>query len=112
MSLENLKVQSAPKALAQTAILHNAVVDLLSNIRGENGIEVLVTEGGILIRGAGTTSGGSGLTQAEFNAFLDALLSSGGGATYDHLWDWVIERFGQETIDVCGLGSITFPTVV
>lgn len=67
MALESMKIGKAPAAFAGQAAVVNALVDLISKMRGTSGIICQVTEGGIVIslnptalQGLNTGCGGGG----------------------------------------------------
>lgn len=66
-ALDSLKVETVPAAFAPTAQAHNALVDLIASMVGQNGAKVTVSEGRILIEYDKTTAPGNG--------------GSGGGST-------------------------------
>jgi len=53
MSLEALRITECPLAFASFAAKHNALVDMISQIRGQNGITVVISERNALITGSG-----------------------------------------------------------
>jgi hypothetical protein len=55
--LDSLKIDDCPYAFASFAAKHNALVDMLSGMVGENGISVVMAEKNAIIRGAGGTGG-------------------------------------------------------
>lgn len=74
MSLEALRITECPLAFASFAEKHNALVDLLSQIRGQNGITVAISERN------GIITGSSGLTEAQvydiaYSAAQDLVMS-------------------------------------
>lgn len=54
--LDSLKIHECPYAFADFAAKHNALVDLLSAIEGQNGITVVVSEKNAVIRSNGSAS--------------------------------------------------------
>jgi hypothetical protein len=88
------------------------------------GMEVLHAEGNTLLVNKGTAGTGGTLTQAEFDAMLAnawtliATEISAGAlntAVFDvstfGAQDYIDTTYGQETVEVCGIGSITVLTV-
>jgi hypothetical protein len=59
--LDSLKIDSSPLAFATFAAKHNALVDLLASMQGQNGISVVIAEKNAIIRGnvASSTSNGN-----------------------------------------------------
>lgn len=53
MSLESLRITSAPYAFAEIAAKHNALVDMLAALTGQNGVTVVLSEKNGVIRGNG-----------------------------------------------------------
>lgn len=58
--LEALKIRESPFAFASFAEKHNALVDLIAGITGQNGITVVVAEKNAIIRGNIANGGGGG----------------------------------------------------
>jgi hypothetical protein len=58
MSLEALRITECPLAFASFAEKHNALVDLISQIRGANGVTVTISERNGIITGGGTVDTG------------------------------------------------------
>jgi hypothetical protein len=56
MSLERLRIKQAPKAFAEIARKHNALLAYLIATRGEKGIKVTVTDRQIVIEGTADTT--------------------------------------------------------
>jgi hypothetical protein len=56
MSLEALRIVECPLAFASFAEKHNALVDLISQIRGANGITVTISERNGIITGGGSSN--------------------------------------------------------
>lgn len=56
MSLEALRITECPLAFASFAEKHNAIVDLLSQIRGANGVTVTISERNGIITGGGSSN--------------------------------------------------------
>lgn len=61
MSLDRLKITECPFAFASFAEKHNALVDMLAAITGQNGITVVLAEKNGVIRG-NMANGGGGTT--------------------------------------------------
>lgn len=62
----NLYISKCPAAFAEFAAKHNALVDLLLNMTGRNGVEVIATEGNITLEGGGPGGIPAGFTTATF----------------------------------------------
>ena len=69
MSLEALRITECPLAFASFAEKHNALVDLISQIRGANGVTVTISERNGIITGGGSGGG----TDAALTARVEAL---------------------------------------
>lgn len=55
--LDSLKISDCPYAFASFAAKHNALVDMLAGMVGQNGISVVLAEKNAIIRGAGGAGG-------------------------------------------------------
>lgn len=55
--LDSLKIDDCPYAFASFAAKHNALVDMLAGMVGQNGISVVLAEKNAIIRGAGGAGG-------------------------------------------------------
>lgn len=117
MALEALKIKSCPSSFSELAAAHNALVAFIASAQGQNGIKVSVSDGNMIFEYTGTASG---ITQAEFNAMLenacdtlDGMIRA--GCLYSPVYDVAtfaaadaVGNIPRETIDVCGIGAVTF----
>jgi hypothetical protein len=55
--LESLKIDDCPYAFASFATKHNALVDMLAGMTGQNGVTVVIAEKNAIIRGQSNTNG-------------------------------------------------------
>lgn len=55
--LDSLKISDCPYAFASFAAKHNALVEMLAGMVGQNGISVVLAEKNAIIRGAGGAGG-------------------------------------------------------
>lgn len=55
--LDSLRIDDCPLAFASFAAKHNALVDMLAGMVGQNGISVVLAEKNAIIRGAGGAGG-------------------------------------------------------
>jgi hypothetical protein len=74
MSLEALRITECPLAFASFAEKHNALVDLISQIRGANGVTVTISERNGIITGGGSGGGTDAALTARV-ATLETLTS-------------------------------------
>ena len=95
MSLEALRITECPLAFASFAEKHNAIVDLLSQIRGANGITVTISERNGIITGGGSGGG----TDAALTARVEALETLTTGLT-------------RQTVDYCTGSSPSSVTIL
>lgn len=82
--LDSLRITESPYAFASFAEKHNALVDLLASMVGQNGITVTIAEKNAIIRGniANTSnSGGGGISMANVYASLNANVANVVNAT-------------------------------
>ena len=56
MSLDALRITECPLAFASFAEKHNAIVDLLAQFRGANGVTVTISERNGIITGGGSSN--------------------------------------------------------
>jgi hypothetical protein len=104
MSLEALRITECPLAFASFAEKHNAIVDLLSQIRGANGVTVTISERNGIITGGGSASGNTDLT--ALTARVAALESS--NTTLSTL----TSGLSRQTVTYCDGGSNTIITIL
>ena len=57
--MDDLKISKAPKAFAEFARKHNALVDLLMTMKGEGGVKVTASNSNVIIDGFGVAGDGS-----------------------------------------------------
>lgn len=74
MSLEALRITECPLAFASFAAKHNALVDLISQLRGANGVTVTISERNGIITGGGSGGGTDAALTARV-AVLETLTS-------------------------------------
>ena len=96
MSLEALRITECPFAFASFAAKHNALVDLISQLRGANGITVTISERNGIITGGGEGGGG---TDAALTARVEALEDLTTGLT-------------RQTVDYCTGSSPSSVTIL
>jgi hypothetical protein len=117
--LDSLRIDDCPYAFASFAAKHNALVDLLGSMVGENGISVVIAEKNAIIRAniaqnvTANVSGGGGITMANVYANLNANVANvvnqtgalanayvvnGNIGTYPSAGKWV-SAAGNVTID-------------
>jgi hypothetical protein len=75
-SLDGLKITECPLAFASLAAKHNALVDMLATMRGQNGITVVMAEKNAIIRSNVAASGGGGGSLGNL-AFASVVTSDG-----------------------------------
>lgn len=74
MSLDALRITECPLAFASFAEKHNAIVDLLSQIRGANGVTVTISERNGIITGGGSSNANTAGLEARLTT-LETLTS-------------------------------------
>ena len=97
MSLEALRITECPLAFASFAEKHNAIVDLLSQIRGANGVTVTISERNGIITGGGSASGNVDLTGIIANISALQTLTTG---------------MSRQNVVYCNAGSNTTITIL
>jgi hypothetical protein len=58
--MSGLKIQQLPAAFVEVGAKHNALVDVVKTMKGENGITVVASDANVIIRGSSTTGTASG----------------------------------------------------
>ena len=53
--MSGLKIQQLPAAFVEVGAKHNALVDVVKTMKGENGITVVASDANIILRGVSTT---------------------------------------------------------
>jgi len=95
MSLEALRITECPLAFASFAEKHNAIVDLLSQIRGQNGITVTISERNGIITGGGSSNANT--------AGLDARITT---------LETLTSGLSRQSVTYCDGGSNTSITIL
>ena len=95
MSLEALRITECPLAFASFAEKHNAIVDLLAQLRGQGGITVAISEVNGIIDGSG--AGGGDLTALTARVATLETLTSG---------------LSRQSVTYCDGGSNTSITIL
>lgn len=113
--LDKFRAPSAPRAFAGTARAHNLLVGLIESMQGEDGIEVSISEGRILIRrqrvaGQDSGAGGSGTSGGGVpDPLVVANLEVTEDAEIEYLFCNTIEVDGQaltlQELTICHNGS-------
>ena len=58
--MSSLKLTQIPAAFEAVGAKHNALVDVVKTMKGENGITVVASDANVIIRGSSTTGTASG----------------------------------------------------
>lgn len=74
MSLDALRITECPLAFASFAEKHNAIVDLLAQFRGANGVTVTISERNGIITGGGSSNANTAALEARLTT-LETLTS-------------------------------------
>lgn len=80
MQIEKLKITESPAAFASFAEKHNALVDLLMTMYGQNGVSVYRSSGRIIIEGAGPSGIPAGFGPVDLQVCVN-----GSAVTYTFL---------------------------
>lgn len=114
MSLESLRITSAPYAFAEIAAKHNALVDMLAALTGQNGVTVVLSEKNGVIRGNGggsaTISGNVTQVVMANGALANCYVANTNANAYPTTLK-TVNPAGNVTIDNLGVVGFTFKTV-
>ena len=100
MSLEALRIVECPLAFASFAEKHNAIVDLISQFRGANGITVTISERNGIFTGGGSGGG----TDAALTALTDRVADLESSMT---TLETLTSGMSRQSAQVCPSGTVT-----
>lgn len=95
MSLDALRITECPLAFASFAEKHNAIVDLLAQFRGANGITVTISERNGIFTGGGSSNANT--------ASLDARITT---------LETLTSGLSRQSVTYCDGGSNTSITIL
>ena len=95
MSLDALRITECPLAFASFAEKHNAIVDLLAQFRGANGVTVTISERNGIITGGGSSNANT--------AGLDARITT---------LETLTTGLSRQSVTYCDGGSNTSITIL
>jgi len=72
--MSGLKIQQVPAAFVDVGAKHNALVDVVKTMRGENGITVVASDANVIIRGSSTGSSGDAVNVVGVDGKLNAVV--------------------------------------
>lgn len=110
MSLEALRITECPLAFASFAEKHNALVDMISQFRGANGITVTISERNGIFTGGGS-GGNTDLTAILAN--IASLQSTTTGLTSNvGTLQTLTANMSRQNVLYCSSGSNTTITIL
>lgn len=111
-SLDGLRISECPLAFADLAAKHNALIDMLATMRGQNGITVVMAEKNAIIR-SNVAAGGGSLSNVAFASVvtsdgrLQNVLSNSNVSNSYPTTLKVVTVNGNVTIDSAGVSILT-----
>ena len=106
MKLESLRITECPYAFAAFAEKHNALVDLLAGMTGQNGISVIIAEKNAIIRGGGASSSSLANVVGSDGRLQNAYVGSAIANAWPSAGKWVTAS-GNVEIDATGFRITT-----